>query len=262
MQELATQLHQLRELHTHLLPRAIPQPQGWHIATHYGASVWPGGDLYDVRQFADGGLMVFIAAANDQGAASTALAILVRAVMHTCPLSSAIVRLPFCPFSSPSNREPHVQLEHLNAIVAENKLPEQFMTAFCGMLDPADGRFQFANAGHPSARWWRAAQGSLAIVEENAGLPLGVERHVSYPPQSIVIAPGDLFVLYSDSVTAALNKGTNRFGWKLLDEALHEAASQGAEAVKAAVLARLANSPGGLSGADEVTLLVLERQSD
>jgi sigma-B regulation protein RsbU (phosphoserine phosphatase) len=260
MVELSTQLSTLRQLHRELLPKQIPEPAGWHVAVHYWPSLWPGGDYYDVRKFPDGRVLFFVADASDQGAAATALAILIRAVLHSCPLSSGIVRAPFCPFSTPVHQPSHVFLEHLNGVVSENKLEEQFMTAFCGVLDPEDGILTFANAGHPYPLWWRAARRTVEMVESGVGCPLGVMRHASYPQFAILMNPGDLLVLYCDSVTASLNRGTQRYSWTLVDDAVREAAPSGARAVLSALVDRRARSPERTADADEATVMIIERE--
>ena len=203
-----------------------------------------------------------IADANNQGAASTALALMLRVVLHSCFFGSDIHRAPCSPAPASSNEPPHLLLGHLNRVLAENKLEEQFMTAFCGVLNPVDGSFHFANAGHPHPRWWRALPRTVEAVQDVVGPPLSTDRRASYQQRVIWLEPGDLLVLYSDSLVAALNESGQRFGWERLDDALREAAPQGAEAVKSAVLARFENFLAGKGFPNEVTLVVIERQKE
>jgi sigma-B regulation protein RsbU (phosphoserine phosphatase) len=230
------------------------------VAVHHSAGFWPGGDYYDVVSLPDGRLLFLIADASDQGAASTALAIMVRVVLHSCPLGSAVTRVPFCPFSAPSTQPPHILLGHLNHVLAENALEEQSMTAFCGVLNPEDGSFIYANAGHPYPRWWRASHGNVEAVREASGLPLGTDGEATYQPQAITLETGDLLALYTDSLTAGLHEGRGISVWELLDCPLREAAPRGAEAVKSAVLARLDDFLAGKAYPDEITFLIVGRQ--
>jgi serine phosphatase RsbU (regulator of sigma subunit) len=75
-----------------------------------------------------------------------------------------------------------------------------------------------------------------------------------------LIEPGDLLVLYSDSLTAARNGGRGRSVRELLDDALREAAPRGGEAVKSAVLARIDSLLAGKAYPDEITFMIIERQ--
>jgi sigma-B regulation protein RsbU (phosphoserine phosphatase) len=229
---------------------------------HYSASLWPGGDYYDFLPFDDGRVLFLIADANNQGAASTALALMLRVVLHSCFFGSDIHRAPYSPAPASSNESPHLLLGHLNRVLAENKLEEQFMTAFCGVLNPVDGSFHFANAGHPHPRWWRAFPRTVEAVRDVVGPPLSTDRRASYQRRVIWLEPGDLLVLYSDSLVAALNENGQRLGWERLDGALREAAPQGAEAVKAAVLARLDTFLVSKDFPTEVALVVIERQKE
>jgi serine phosphatase RsbU (regulator of sigma subunit) len=243
MSELQRQLQTLGELQRHLLPRQIPQPTGWQIAAHYAVGRWPGGDYYDVLPLPDGRFLLLVADASDQGAPSAALVAMVRVVLHACPLSSGVERL----------------LGHLNRVLVENSLEEQFLTAFCGVLDSLDGTFHYANAGHPAPRWWRASSRVAESLRDAAGLPLGVDRKASYHHKRMEIEPGDVLLFYSDGLTAAQNHQGQVFGWERLDDILLETAIYGAEAVKSTVLAKLDEFLDRKEPEDDVTLLIVER---
>jgi sigma-B regulation protein RsbU (phosphoserine phosphatase) len=259
MQKMLRQLHALGDLQRRLLPREVPQPEGWCLAAHYAVGRWPGGDYYDFLTLPDGRLLLFVADASDQGAPSAALVAMTRVVLHSCPLSSGVERLPFCPIHEPVLQPPHILLGHLNRVLAENSLEDQFMTAFCGLLDPIEGNFHYANAGHPSPRWWHASSGEVDTLREACGLPLGLEPHAAYHHKRVVLAPGDVLVLYNDGLTAALNSRGQMFGCDRLDAILRQSTQEGARGVKAALVESLEDFLDGAATEDDVTLLVVER---
>ncbi len=260
MQEMLRQLHCIGELQRHLLPRHLPQRDGWQIAVHYQVGKWPGGDYYDFIPLPDGRLSLLIADASDQGAPSTALIAMMRVVLHACPLSTGEEKLPFCPVRHPVLQPPHILFGHLNKVLAENSLEEQYVTAFCGVLDPIDGSFYYSNAGHPLPRHWNAAAGCVEPVSGASGLALGMEASSSYHRKWAELAPGDLLVLYSDGLTAAINADGQSFGTERLDKALKAVADQGAEQVKEHILAELDAFLDDQDPVDDVTLLVVERE--
>ena len=259
MPELQRQLYLLRDLKRHLLPRNIPQLDGWDVAVHHVPGLWPGGDYYDFLPLPDGRVIVFLAGASDQDAPSTALAAMVSVVMHSCPLSSGTERLPFCPLHEAIVQPPHILLGHLNRVLAENSLEEQFLTAICGVLDPVDGNFHFANAGHPLPLWWDAARNTIEPVCDAVGLPLGIDYRASYHHRRIQLQPGDLLVLYTDGLAAAQDGQGQTFGRVRIEEAIKMSAASGAESVKESVATELAEFIPGEAAPDDVTLLVIQR---
>jgi phosphoserine phosphatase RsbU/P len=220
MSELHRQLHMIRDLQRRLLLREVPRPEGWELAVYHAAGPWPGSDYYDFLTLPDGRLLLFIADASDRGAPSTALAAMVRVVMHSCPLSSGIERLPFCPLHETVVQPPHILLGHLNRVLSENALEEQFLTAVCGVLDPIDGNFHFANAGHPAPLWWRSGSRTVETVRDPIGLPLGIDHRTAYHHRRVHLQPRDLLLLYTDGFTGALDKRGRRFGGKRFEEIL------------------------------------------
>jgi phosphoserine phosphatase RsbU/P len=259
MPELQRQLCLLRDLKRHLLPRETPQLDGWSMAVHHAAGFWPGGDYYDFLPLHDGRLQLFFSGASDQGAPSTALAAMVRVVMHSCPLSSGAERLPFCPLHETIVQPPHLILGHLNRMLVENSLEEQFLTAVCGLLDPVDGNFHFANAGHALPLWWHSGTKTLEPICDAIGLPLGIDYRASYHHRRIQLNRKDLLVLYTDGLTAAQDNQGRTFGRGRLEAAIRYSAAAGAESVKGAVITALRDFLNGETAQEDVTLLVLKR---
>jgi sigma-B regulation protein RsbU (phosphoserine phosphatase) len=259
MPELQRQLFLLRDLKRHLLPRNLPELDGWDVVVHHAPGAWPGGDYYDFLPLPDGRVVVFLAGASDQGAPSTAMAAMVRVTMHSCPLTSGMERLPFCPMHEAIVQPPHIILGHLNRVLAENSLEEQFLTAICGVLDPVDGNFHFANAGHPLPLWWHANHNAVEPVCDAVGLPLGIDARASYHHRRIQLQPRDLLLLYTDGLAAAQDGQGQVFGRGRIEDAIRIAASGSAESVKASVASALTEFLQGEPAPDDVTFLVIQR---
>lgn len=248
------------ELQRHLLPKQIPQPAGWQIVGYHAQGRWPGGDYYDFLMLPDGRVLIFLADAGDHGAPAVALIGMVRVVLHSCPMSSGVERLPFCPLHEPVLQPPHVLLGHLNNILVENTLQEQFMKAFGGILDPAEGNFHFANAGQPPPGWWHASSGELEIIRHANGLPLGLNRHVSYHHKRIHLDPGDVLFLFSEGLTSMQNRTGEIFGSERVNALVRQTASKGAEAVKARFIVEIEHFLNGFVTPDDLTFVIMERQ--
>lgn len=253
------QIDRIAELQKRFLPRVLPRTPGWQWAGYHRQGRWPGGDYYNLLARPDGRVALFLGDASDQGATSAATVAMVHVLLRACPLSSGSDRTPYCPFHEPVLQPPHVLLEHLNRVLVENSLEEQFMTAFCGVLDPADGLFHYADAGHPAPRWRRARSKSIEAVPMAPGYPLGLEAESTYHRRWIEIESGDMLVFMSDGLVAGWNPRGEMFGLQRLDEIIAESAGEGAAAVKAAIASEWEELLDGQEPADDATLLVLER---
>lgn len=262
MNETKRQLKTLGELQRHLLPRTFPRLDGWEMAAYYMVGRWPGGDYYDFLPLSNGRLLLLIGDASDQGAPAAVMVAIVRVVLHSCPLSSGIGRSPFCPLNEPVLQPPHVLLGHLNRVVQENTLDEQFMTTFCAQLDLMNGILHFANAGHPAPLVWRAADRMVQPLRDAAGLPLGIEKNTSYHHKRIALDPGDVLLLYSDGLPAATNERGQIFGVERLSQVLADTAGESAARIKDALIRQLDDFLDGREFEDDVTALIVRRQNE
>ena len=258
MDNLLQDIQTIGAIQRHLLPRDIPRPAGWQVAVHYQTGQWPGGDYYDFLPLRDGRIVFLMADASDQGGPAAALVAMVRVFMHSCPLTSGHEQSSFCPLQGDVVQTPHIILGNLNGIVVENSLEEQSMSAFCGVLSPLEGTLHFANAGHPSPRWWHARSRTVEALRYAVGLPLGLDHQATYHHKRIQIEPGDVLLFYTSGVSTARSHGRDAFGLERLDAALKHFARDGAEAVKNGILARLEDFLGKGPPEDDVTLVVMK----
>jgi sigma-B regulation protein RsbU (phosphoserine phosphatase) len=259
--DLLHQLEAVAALQRRFLPRQVPQPPGWTLAVHYVMGLRPGGDYYDFLPLGDGRLLLFIGDAGDQGGPSAVLVAIVRVLLHACPLSSGADRLPFCPLRGEVVQPPQVILGHLNRILAEYTLAGQYLTAFCGLLSPTEATLHYANAGHLPPRLWRAASHTVESLHDASGLPLAMDPHSAYHHKRTCLEPGDLLVLYSEGLTSCQDFRGSLFGTKRLDDTVSRFAPEGAERVKAGILAELESFAATGHARDDLTLVILERKA-
>jgi sigma-B regulation protein RsbU (phosphoserine phosphatase) len=240
-----------------LQPRTLPQIEGWEWADYASENCWPGGDYFDVLPLNDEQWLVFLADASGHGGAAAVLAALARMVLHSCPLTSGRDRDPFCPIHG-LTQTPPIIVSRLNKVLVENSLDEQFMTAILGKWKPESARLDFVVAGHPLPRFWRQARQQVEAVSNQAGLSLGISPAETYSPSHVTFEPGDAIVIFTDGLTEMRNSQSEMFGMARLDAIIRETALEGAEAIKAGLLAGLEEFAQGNGPQDDVTFLVLK----
>jgi sigma-B regulation protein RsbU (phosphoserine phosphatase) len=257
---LQQEMQKIAALQHLLMPRQTPNFKGWDIAVSYLVNHTPGGDYYDFFPLADDRrLALVVADASGHGAAAAITVAQVRTFLHSCPLTCGHSFSPFCPVEDCAIPPPGVVLAHLSRLLEENTLSEHFMTACYAHLALDTGTLLYANAGHPPPRWWRAALGTVEVVPDCAGPPLGIELADTYSQASIRLEPGDLLVFFTDGLVEARSPRHGAFGVTRLDTAIREGAANGAEAVKCKVMDSLQTFLAGTPCEDDVTLVVLAR---
>src|SRR5580700_3931394 len=86
----------------------------------------------------------------------------------------------------------------------------RFTTAVLGEYNPVSRRLVYVNAGH-NAPILRHSNGALENLEVG-GLPLGIRSDEKYETASLVLAPGDALIFFTDGVVEAFNEAGEEFG--------------------------------------------------
>ena len=141
---------------------------------------------------------------------------------------------------------------------ANNRLCEHndemlFVTVFGCVLDVANGRISFANAGH-NPPWVRRGD-VREWLQAKPGLVMGVMDGVGYRSHELDLQPGDGLFMYTDGVTEAMDKHESLYGSERLEDALYEVAGCGVDEAVESVMASLGSFAEGAPQADDITML-------
>lgn len=189
------ELAQASEIQQSLLPAGAPVVPGYDIAGHNVPCHAVGGDYYDFVTYPDGRLGFAVGDVAGKG--------LPAAIM----MSNLQARVQMLVASSP---DPARAVTALNRTVAERCPLGKFITFVFALLNPTDGRVEYANAGHNYPLLIRA-DGQIEQLRQG-GLVLGLDGAVEYDCEEAMLNPGDMIALYSDGVTEARTPSGEELG--------------------------------------------------
>jgi len=229
------------------LPSSLPKPPGWQLAAYLESARQTSGDFYDVIELPNGRLGILVADVADKGMGAALFMAVSRTLLRTYAVEHV---------SAPDR-----VIQAANARLLVDTHSDLFVTVFYGVLDPATGQFAYCNAGHNPPLWLhQGAPGAPVELLRRTGVPLGMFEEAAWQQAQIVLAPGDLLVLYTDGVTEAENGDGAAWGDAALRTLVQTQAAQPAAAVRAAILDAVHQFCGDAAQADDITLMVVRRE--
>ncbi len=184
--QLAREIARAAVVQSELLPREQPAAAGFEIGAHCIPASAVGGDFYDWQQLAGGTLSITVGDVMGKGMSAALLMATVRAVIRA-----------MTPQHGPAAAMQHTA-SSLDSDLARSG---SFVTVFHAQLNPETAELRYVDAGHGQV-CLRRANGHIEPLQA-WGLPLGVTLNERYCEGSVTLAPGDLFVVYSDGLTEA-----------------------------------------------------------
>ncbi len=170
------------QIHRHLVPPVLLRTDHLDVAGMSEASSAMGGDLVDAAELSDGSVEVVLADVSGHGVRSGVLMAMIKALL--CARRGESI-LPLSEL-----------LGELNRVLADLAEPGMFATLAIARVRP-DGRFEYANAGHPPLLVRRP--GGCQRLDEGS-MPLGVAREETFASQVGTLAPRESLILYSDGL--------------------------------------------------------------
>lgn len=224
------------------LPRELPNLPEWQIAAYYGPARVVGGDFYDFIDLGEGRIGVVVGDVTDKGVPAA----LVMARTHSILRAEA-----------PRLIEPGKVLARANELLAPEMPARMFVTCLYGVLEPATGRFVFANAGH-NLPYVRTVDG---VVELRAtGLPLGLMPAIVYEEAEGRVGPGETVLLYSDGLVEQHGPGREMYGFPRLRAAM-DGDDAGSQLLDRLLDELTAFKGQGVEQEDDITLVTLRRSA-
>jgi PAS domain S-box-containing protein len=223
-----------------LLPKSLPELDGYQIAVYYQPAREVGGDFYDSLELPDGRLGLIVGDVSGKGVPAAIVMAITRTMLR------AAYRL-----GSPAEI-----LEQANNILYPEIPPNMFVTCLVALLNSRAGRLHYANAGH-NPPYLRHADG---VSEElrATGMPLGLMPNMSYEQKEITLEPGESVLFYSDGLVEAHDPRREMFGFPRMQEFV--GAHPGGATLIDFLLAELEHFTGEeWEQEDDITLLTLQR---
>jgi len=224
-----------------LLPSSLPVVSGYSFAAANRPAKSVSGDYYDMVVRPDGRIYFVIADVSGKGI--------------TAALVMSSVATAFNIFTR-HDPTPADLLRDINATLAPKTAPTKFVTLVAGVLDPARGTIEFANAGHVAP---------LLVLRdgvqklEKTDMVIGLFATAAYRNQSITLGRGDSLVLFTDGVTEAENAAEEQLGLAPVADMLCAMHGKSAPRILEMIDEHVHTFIGDVPAGDDVTMLAVTR---
>ncbi|MDK9700576.1 MAG: SpoIIE family protein phosphatase [bacterium] len=237
---LEEQMRIARTIQSGFLPQTIPIVPGIEIAGMTKFCLDVAGDYYDIIPLEDGRTVLTVGDVMGKGAGAALLMANLQASLRTAvggsiSLSEMVFRI--------------------NELIYRNTPPEQFITFFVGLFDPANKQLAYVNAGHNPPFVIRDGKKYSELTE--GGPLLGVIPGVHYQQGEYALVSGDVVLLFTDGVTEAMNSSTEEFGEQRLTEVVVNGHDNPANDVLISIEKAVTEFHGSSSFEDDFTLLLV-----
>ena len=234
-----------RGIQRSLLPQHLPMSAGYQLAFRADACYEVGGDYLDALTLADGSWLFAVADVAGKGLASALMASSFRSAFRAMAQSGA----PLAELAARMNQHHWAEGEEAR---------RRYVTAIFARLDPVSGRLQVVNAGHNPGMM--LAPGAAPRLFRASGTPLGLLPGLPYAAAELDLPAGARLLLYTDGLTEIFSNG-EEFGSGRLLAALSRCSAREADAILKALWAEIAAFAAGGAQQDDMTALVLCRDS-
>ncbi len=229
-----------RSVQQSLIPQDHPTAPGYSFSAFYEPAEQVGGDYYDWIHDGRGIYFIF----GDVTGKGFPGALIMCRLAGTAKVVMAV------------EKDVARALTAINEHMCDRMPAGRFVTLALLHLDLQTHRFALANAGHlPPVL--RKRDGTTSFLECASGLPVGIERDMSYTMEEGEMAPGDTLVLYTDGVDEAVGPGKEMYGTERLQSCVSSMTQS--DDVGLQLLTDVRRFVDGYPQSDDLTILTISR---
>jgi serine phosphatase RsbU (regulator of sigma subunit) len=238
---LERELRMAREIQQSILPDRMPEVPGYEFGGVMIPARHVAGDLYDFLMLDGGYVGVIIGDVAGKGAPAALF----------MALSASILRA-----EANVGRSPRVTLLRVNRLLQEISTAPMFITVIYGILDPSNGTFSYARAGHEVPAQFDASA-LLKHVRQDVGQILGILDMPELDVQTITLAQGDMLILYTDGVSEAPDAADQFFGLEGVQRAVAAQPAAPCQALCESIADAVIGHHGSESQEVDITLVAI-----
>ncbi len=237
----AKEMEIAKEIQDNFLPELTPTIPGIELAATTLPAMEIGGDLYDFIPVQKDLWGLAIADVSGKGVSAALF-------MALC---STVIRV-----SGGAEADPSVVLERANQLIYADGRSSMFITIFYGVLDPANRKFSYVNAGHNPPMLVRGTPPEVRTLEEGRCIALGVVPDVTITCSELALECGDLIVMYTDGVTEAFNPQDEEFGEERLMKYLKKHRNDPVREIINGLVDEVRSFCGSRAQSDDITVVI------
>lgn len=242
-ERIESELRIASEIQISMLPRVFPPfPDRKEIDIF--ATMDPakevGGDFYDFFFVDKNKLCVIVGDVSGKGVPAA----LFMAISKTLFKTEAMRGLPADEILSVVN----------NRLAPDNQMC-MFVTVFCILLNTETGEVQFSNGGH--TRPLIRSSGDFDYLAIPGGFVVGAMENIHVERGGLTLAPGDIFFLYTDGITEAMDPEHQLFSEERLKSALIKHRDKDITGLIHSMRQEIFDYARGEPQSDDITMLAL-----
>lgn len=249
-ERMEQELRIARSIQMSLLPQGPLTMPGVSVIAHCEPAREVGGDYYDFLPIDDGTLGILIADVSGKGTS---------AALYMAELKGIVLSL------SQRHTSPRDLLIEADHIISRHLDSRSFITVTYILLDLRAGLLRYARAGHCPMIYVPGpyAPSRLPRLIAPDGLVLGLQLDAGetftrlLEEVTVPIGPGDLFLLYTDGISEAMNTAGDCFGDARLAELVAGHADLPADELRERILREIAAFAGTAAQHDDMTMVLL-----
>ncbi len=237
-----TELEGGRKVQRALLPEENPEIHGWKVWLHSEPANEVCGDLVDYLKLSDSNIGLTMADVAGKG---------LSAALMMSKLQSTIRAIA-------NEKDSLAKLaKNINYIFHRDSLPSLFASMLYIQVTPGKGNLKYVNAGHLPPLILKAD----TIKEMPKGdAAIGIMKDSKFSEKKILLRPGEVFIVYSDGVTEAVNEVGQFFGKERLINTIKKYKDLPADKLGEAITRQVEFFSGNAPRSDDLSLIVLKRE--
>jgi hypothetical protein len=237
-----------RRVQLSFLPKDVPHIAGIDVATLCVPALEVGGDYYDFIDIGAGGKKLGVVIGDVSGKG-------IPAAFHMTLTKG------FLKSQAKEDLSPKDILIRINELFYENVERNIFISMILGVFDVSESSFSFARAGHNPIIIRSTKSNSVENLCPK-GIALGLEkgeifnRHIE--ERKIAIRRGDVFVLYTDGISEAMNERKEEFGPERLEAIVAQQSHLSASEIMSQIQHEVREFTGATEQHDDMTMIIIK----
>lgn len=228
-----------------LLPKTLPEVDGYQFYASYDAAQAVGGDYFDCFKIGDDKICVSFGDVAGKG---------VPGALIMSRMSSVVQN------TMSFTDDVGVAIEKINEHMCHNMVEGRFVTYILGVIDLPTNTITLTNAGHMSPVIKKVDGTIEEFSDDIIGIPIGIMSGYPYEVVQRQIDPGDIFTLITDGVDEAMDPDGNLYTKERVVKFI-ENGSTDPEQLGRDMLADVRSHANGRAQNDDITIMVFGRKS-